>query len=149
MHLCMYCIQGFTRFTRSNLLSTAGTWRKSFPGPLISNVAGEKRWRIVSAFYSWHLEKILPRPSHQQRRCGEEVKDCLHVLQLTTEKNPYPSHKQRCHFIFHQIALMYYEDFLVFIAMKTTFLVNEAQTEYLTLLYNLVLVSTRRTQIIH
>ena len=44
---------------------------------------------------------------------------------------------------------MYYEDFLVFIAMKTTFLVNEAQTEYLTLLYNLVLVSTRRTQIIH
>ena len=64
-------------------------------------------------------------------------------------KNPYPSHKQRCHFIFYQIALMYYEDFLVFIAMKTTFLVNEAQTEYLTLLYNLVLVSTRRTQIIH
>ena len=64
-------------------------------------------------------------------------------------KNPYPSHKQRCHFIFHQIASMYYEDFLVSIVMKTTFLVNEAQPEYLALLYNLVLVSTRRNQIIH
>ena len=109
---------------------------------------------------------------------GEEMKDFLRFLQLTlgenpspalspatllwrrgeglsplftadNRKNPYPSHKQRCHFIFHQIASMYYEDFLVSIVMKTTFLVNEAQPEYLALLYNLVLVSTRRNQIIH